>query len=113
MVICDRSACCPWPVVLRWRRAVRAHMTPYMPPVSSRYDQPQPAGGCPGKPDRNVWPDRACARGPHGGVVVVTPGVAKAGHGDVDDVGPELTEILVAQPPLLHHPRTKILHGDG
>ena len=36
MIICDRSTCCPLPVALRFRSAVRAHMAPYMPPVSSR-----------------------------------------------------------------------------
>ena len=36
----------------------------YIPPVSSRYDQPQPAGGSPGSPDRYVMPENACADGP-------------------------------------------------
>ena len=75
--------------------------------------RPPPTGG------RFAWQSgqvrhtrQRLGNGPHSLIFPVPPRMPEPGHREVDDVGPELFHILVAEPPPLQDPISKVLYDD-
>ena len=74
---------------------------------------PTPAGGRLVRQARGVGQTgQGLRNGSHGLIVPVPTSVAEAGHGEVDDVRPELFHLLVAQTPPLQHAAGEVLDDD-